>query len=286
MSAWKVAGDSTVGRVDRDSALAAYDKELRQDTRPPRPGWTIEVLDEPGPVLRMSTPPGFSWGNGIFWSDLDASNADAAIAAAVDYFRARETEFEWKHHGYDTPADLPDRLRAAGFVPDEEETLVIGEIAEVRDRLAGKPPPDGVTVRRLREDDDGRTEDWAAIGRLSEAVWGNDPTDHIRELSAEQQNDPSSISVWLAEAPDGTVVCAAWVRFHEGTEFASMWGGSTLAEWRGRGIYQALVARRADEAADRGYRYLQVDCSPDSRPILERLGMYAMTSTTPYNWRP
>ncbi len=117
-------------------------------------------------------------------------------------------------------------------------------------------------------------------------MWGNDPTDHIRELSAEQRNDPNSISVWLAEAPDGTVVCAAWVRFHEGTEFASMWGGSTLAEWRGLGIYQALVARRADEAADRGFRYLQVDCSPDSRPILERLGMHALTSTTPYNWRP
>ena len=272
--------------MDPDRALAAYDKQIRQDTRPPRPGWSIEVLDEPGPVLRMTTPPGFSWGNGIFWSGLDESNADAAIAAAVAYFAARGTGFEWKHHGYDTPGDLPQRLRAAGFVPDEEETLVVGEVVEVRARLAGKPAPVDVTVRLLREDDDGRTADWASIGQLSEAVWGNDPADHIRELAAEQENDPSSISVWLAEAPDGTVVSAGWVRFHEGTEFASMWGGSTLAEWRGRGIYQALVARRADEAAGRGFRYLQVDCSPDSRPILERLGMQALTSTTPYQWRP
>ena len=72
--------------------------------------------------------------------------------------------------------------------------------------------------------------------------------------------------MWLAVADDGTVVCAAWVDFHDGTDFASLWGGSTLTEYRGRGIYKALVARRADEAAERGFRFLQVDASPDSRP--------------------
>ncbi|HEX6921630.1 MAG TPA: GNAT family N-acetyltransferase, partial [Actinomycetes bacterium] len=72
----------------------------------------------------------------------------------------------------------------------------------------------------------------------------------------------------------------------QGTDFASLWGGSTLAEWRGRGIYKALVSRRADEAAERGFRYLQVDASDDSRPILERLGLRKLTTTTPYVWRP
>ena len=41
------------------------------------------------------------------------------------------------------------------------------------------------------------------------------------------------------------------------------------------------MGRRAEEAADRGFRYLQVDASPDSRPILERLGLSTLTSTTP-----
>jgi len=52
--------------------------------------------------------------------------------------------------------------------------------------------------------------------------------------------------------------------------------------WRGRGVYRALVAHRARVAAERGYRYLQVDASDESRPILERLGFHPLTTTTPY----
>ena len=72
----------------------------------------------------------------------------------------------------------------------------------------------------------------------------------------------------------------------DGTEFASLWGGSTLEAYRGRGIYRALVARRAALARDAGSAYLQVDASDMSRPILERLGFVALTTTTPYVFEP
>jgi hypothetical protein len=36
----------------------------------------------------------------------------------------------------------------------------------------------------------------------------------------------------------------------------------------------------------RGYRYLQVDASAESRPILERLGFVCLAQTTPYVWSP
>ena len=39
-------------------------------------------------------------------------------------------------------------------------------------------------------------------------------------------------------------------------------------------------------AVDRGFRYIEVDASSDSRPILERLGFVAVTTTTPYVWSP
>jgi hypothetical protein len=35
-------------------------------------------------------------------------------------------------------------------------------------------------------------------------------------------------------------------------------------------------------AAARGFRYLQVDASPDSRPILRRLGFAELATTTPF----
>ena len=61
-----------------------------------------------------------------------------------------------------------------------------------------------------------------------------------------------------------------------------MWGGSTLAQWRGRGLYRALTSYRARLALDRGYPYARVDTSPDSRPILIGLGMHAVADTRPY----
>jgi hypothetical protein len=37
-------------------------------------------------------------------------------------------------------------------------------------------------------------------------------------------------------------------------------------------------------AAERGYRYAQVDAAPTSRPILERLGFAELAKTTPYTY--
>ncbi len=266
--------------------LAAFDRQIRR-SEDPVPGLTVAMVDEPAPVL-MLTPDGegASWGGGVFWCDLDEANADAAVEAAVAHFGRRGREFEWKHYGYDRPADLADRLRAHGFEPEEEEALLVGEVAVVRDRLAPAPRPDGVTVRRLGTDPEAAAADWRGIADLHRAVWDEDWDGASSSVAAAIAADPEGTSMWLAVAGDGTVVCAARANFHRGTDFVSLWGGATLAEYRGRGIYKALVARRADEAAARGFRYLQVDASPDSRPILERLGMRTLTSTTPWIWRP
>jgi GNAT superfamily N-acetyltransferase len=70
------------------------------------------------------------------------------------------------------------------------------------------------------------------------------------------------------------------------TSFATLWGGSTLRQYRGRGFYTALLAVRAREARRRGFRFLQVDASPDSQPILARYGFRCLAYSTPYEWKP
>jgi GNAT superfamily N-acetyltransferase len=80
----------------------------------------------------------------------------------------------------------------------------------------------------------------------------------------------------------GTAVSAARVEFHPGTGFASFWGGGTVPAWRGRGVFRSLVAYRAALARAGGFRYLQVDALPASRPILGRLGFTELATTTPF----
>jgi len=149
---------------------------------------------------------------------------------------------------------------------------------------AGSGPPPGVRVRTV---DAGDAAAWTRIGLLHDLVWGASSSEWVQGLVSEVAADPTAITVLAAEVEvSGEVVCAGWVRFHQGTGFASLWGGSTAPAYRGQGIYRTLVGRRAALAAQRGFDYLQVDASPDSRPILQRLGLQVVSTTTPYVWSP
>jgi hypothetical protein len=209
---------------------------------------------------------------------LIGDQVDALIRRQRDFFAARGEAVEWKLRSHDLPSDLPDRLTSAGFLPQEQETVLIG-LAE-RMAAAGPPLPVGVEVREA----DGEL-DLRRIAAMESAVWGEERSWLADDLLSRKQADPNRLRILMATWED-EVVSAAWLEFNPGTEFAGLWGGSTLVGWRRRGIYRVLVAERARLAVDAGCTYLQVDASPDSRPILERLGMVAVTSTTPHVWSP
>jgi GNAT superfamily N-acetyltransferase len=261
--------------ADDRALLALADLHLRREAAPPV-GWTREATDR---IVRFRPPPGVASGPVVLWSDLDESTADAAVAEQVAWFTRDGREAEWKVYGHDLPADLPERLRAAGLQPDEEEALVVGDVADVVRASGAAALPAGVTLRRFAPGDD-----LSGILTLKTRVYGGDWQWLVEELAAELAADPAAVTV-LAALADGEVVSAGWARYPHG-DFAGLWGGATLPAWRRRGIYRALVAVRAREAAERGYPYLQVDASPRSRPILERLGMRVLTTTTPWTWTP
>ncbi|MFE0517291.1 GNAT family N-acetyltransferase, partial [Streptomyces sp. NPDC058964] len=114
-----------------------------------------------------------------------------------------------------------------------------------------------------------------------EKAFRTDGTRLRHRLLARLAADPGTIVAVVALAGDEPV-SAARLEPVPGTRFAGLWGGGTVEEWRGRGIYRALVAQRARAAASLGYRYLQVDAVARSRPILERLGFHSLSTTTPY----
>jgi GNAT superfamily N-acetyltransferase len=148
-----------------------------------------------------------------------------------------------------------------------------------RDLAADAPAlPQGVTIGQVTEETDIRR-----IAALESEVWGEDWSWLADDLLGRMRRGQTT--VFAAEA-GGRILSAAWLMLKPGTEFGGLWGGSTLSPWRGRGLYRALVARRAALAAELGVRYLQVDASDDSRPILERLGLVPVTTTTPYVWTP
>lgn len=254
--------------MDHTAVLALYDRDMREGARPDEPGARVERA---GAVVRHVADVN-GW-NGVLWSDLDAASADRVIGEQIAHFTGLGLGFEWKLYGHDRPAGLGDRLLAAGFRAEPEETLLIGEAT----RLAlDAEPPAGV---RLVEAADAAGVD--LVVDVHERAFGTDGTRLRHRLLSRMAADPGTVVAVVALAGDESV-SAARMELVPGTRFAGLWGGGTVADWRGRGVYRALVAHRARIAAAHGYRYLQVDATPMSRPILERLGFHALSTTTPY----
>ena len=246
--------------------LAAFDEQMRR--RPVAgPGVRVEVEDR---LTRIVGTDG-SW-SAVVWSDVTESAAHEVIAGEVA--RARGS-LEWKFYSHDRPADLPDRLRAAGLHPEPVESLLVAEIADLE-----LPVPDPAGVRlSVVHDLDGVQ---VMLG-VHDAVFGPGTThpsviDGVRTALALRPRPIEALVAWAGEEP----VSAGRIEFHEGTDFASLWGGGTLPAWRGRGVFRALVGHRALMARDRGFRYLQVDAMPASRRILQRIGFHPLAETVPW----
>jgi GNAT superfamily N-acetyltransferase len=153
-------------------------------------------------------------------------------------------------------------------------------IGEVNDLTLDAEPPEGIRVVPVTDQ-----AGVDLVADVHEAAFGTDSTRLRRQLLAQLTADPETVVAVVALDGD-TPVSAARMELVPGTRFAGLWGGGTVEAWRGRGIYRALVALRAREAVERGYRYLQVDAMSTSRPILERLGFEPLTTTTPYLYTP
>jgi GNAT superfamily N-acetyltransferase len=257
--------------MDHRAVLTAFDEQMRRRARPSVSGGSFELADN---VLRVVGPNPGDW-TGIEWSDLDESTADRVIAAQLEYFAGLGREFEWKYYSHDHPADLAERLARAGLTPDEPEALMIADIADVP---MTNEPPAGVEVAEVAD-----AAGVEALVRVHEEVFGGDYS-ALGQRVLEHLGDGSVTGV-LAMA-GGKAVSGSRIDFHPGTEFASLWGGGTLAEWRGKGIYSALVGYRARLASARSFRYLRVDALPTSRPILERHGFAQLSTTVPYLFTP
>ena len=254
--------------MDPNAVLALFDQQIRKGPSPDPP--TARSPLTPHAVRAIGSAA--SWAT-VLWSNLDESTADAAIAEQIARFAPLGRDFEWKLYTHDRPADLAQRLVAAGFRAGPEEALLIADAAELPTTIA---LPEGVRLLPVTN-----AEGVRLLVRAHEAAFGTDHSSLERRLLIQLAEEPEAMAAVVAMAGD-VPICAGRVELHRGTQFASLWGGGTAPAWRGRGVYRALVAYRIRLAVERGYRYLQVDALPDSEPILSRLGFVRLGTTVPY----
>lgn len=260
--------------------LELYDRQLRTHAE-------VAECDEVtriGPLFLATFPErqrGF-----ITYDSLDGIHArdlDALIESAIAHFAAdpRVTHVEWKTRGHDRPEDLLDRLVRHGLTVQATETVMIGEAAPLA--ASGPELPSGYRLNRAATEAAVREAD-ALAGR----VFGEEERASAArgdELVRRWHDHPESFEIWAVCNASGRVVCSGRVEFPENCDVAGLWGGACEAAERGQGLYRALTAARARSAIARGRLYLHSDCTEDSQPILGRLGLEQVTTTTPALWK-
>ena len=98
------------------------------------------------------------------------------------------------------------------------ETVVIASVDDVTGEVGAL---DGISLREVSERDD-----LDRVGAMEEAIWHDGRAGWLADsLENEQVADPQAITIVVAESTDD-VVCAGWVRFVSGTDFATLWGGA------------------------------------------------------------
>ncbi|MFC6704211.1 GNAT family N-acetyltransferase [Flexivirga alba] len=263
--------------MDDASLLAAYDEQLRADAEM---GSMADVVRH-GPLLWGT----FHSGRGfVSYQSLGSpteAELERLIVDTIAHYETdpRTTEFEWKTRGHDGLPALDALLRKHRFVPDEVESVMVGEAASI---AMDVPVPEGVSLRSVTS-----REDVAAMVSMQASVFGDPQTiDERVDSTLQRLNDPAApgVELWVAEA-EGRPVSAGRIDPVRSTDFAGIWGGATLPEWRGRGIYRALTAKRAQAALRVGKTLINSDSTEFSRPILERSGFHRVTTTTPYIWQ-
>jgi predicted GNAT family acetyltransferase len=256
--------------MNKSQILALFDQDQRKKVE--FPDMRREVTPEL--VRHVDSSAG---GEGLLtYSQLTETNADDAIRAQVRYFESLGQDFEWKLYDYDQPSDLKERLESGGFIIGAAEAVMLLDL-QAAPGILWQPPRQQVQPIT----DAGQIADVLAI---HQQVWEEDFSSLGEYLAGTLSRHPEQMSVYMAYV-DGQPASAAWIYFQKHSQFASLWGGATIEGYRKRGLYTALLAVRAQEAKARRVRYLSVDASTMSRPILEKLGFEMIAYSCPCTWK-
>lgn len=212
----------------------------------------------------------------ILYHRLGADEAEGAIDAQQAFIEANQLKCEWKVCAHDAPAGLGERLRARGWTAEAPDAVMVLDLANAPAELLR---PVTVDVRAI-ETRDGLGD----VVQVLREVWGEN-FDWITRRLGDHLEIPGYLNVHVAYV-NGEPACAAWIYFPPSSQFASLWGGSTVERLRGQGLYTGVLAARVQAARARGYRYLTIDAGDMSGPIVARHGFEVLTTATAYIWPP
>ncbi|HLO34062.1 MAG TPA: hypothetical protein VK249_33260 [Anaerolineales bacterium] len=254
--------------MNRNSLLIRYDKDLR--LRIMYPEARKEITRDVVRIIRKA--PGM---NVVSFTFANESRLDHVIARELDYFGPMQQPFTWKVYDHDLLPSLKDKLGARGFEGESDPADVM--VLDVKNAAASLFLPGDIDIRRINT-----LAGLKDVIYVLDKVWGGHNTWVNDRLGAHLQV-PGYLSVYVAYVEDQPA-SLAWTYFPRG-HFATLFAGSTIAEYRKQGLYTSLLATRLKEIRERGYPFAVVETGAMSRPIVAKYGFQHLTTVYDYEWK-
>jgi GNAT superfamily N-acetyltransferase len=254
--------------MNKKNLLVRYDKDLR--LRIDYPEARKEITRDVVRIIRQA--PGM---NVVSFTFANENKLHQVIHREVEYFLPMAQPFTWKVYDHDLLPNLKDELLTHGFSPDEDPAAVM--VLDVKHAPA--PPHDAVPADIRRIDTVTALQD---VIYVLDKVWGGHNT-WVNDRLGNHLQVPGYLSVYAAYVNDAPA-SIAWTYFPRG-QFATLFAGSTIAEYRKQGLYTSLLETRLNEIRSRGYRYAVVEAGTMSKPIVAKHGFQHMTTVYDYEWK-
>ncbi|EGR1894382.1 GNAT family N-acetyltransferase [Vibrio vulnificus] len=210
-------------------------------------------------------------GSYISFFDFDESLTESIVKEQLAYFGQRKLCFEWKTYSTDKPSNIGSVLLANGFEQEDTESFMVLDLSKTANEFFDESQITEVFDSQGIRD---------AI-KVQEQVWGGDFEWQYNYLMSIKEQSPDSVSIYVVYV-NRQPVTSAWLTFNGTSPFAGIWGGSTIKEFRGNGYYTLLLNKRIAEAKSKGVKYLIIDASDMSKPIVSKRGFEVVATTTGY----
>ncbi len=256
--------------------LALYDETMRKEGHPA--GMTHERTPR---VSRYTTYTASQ--RYIMWHDFASGEAATAVDDELRAVKGRARVLMWKLYSHDVARDaLRDALLARGFEENDHSTLMAVPVAAIMDSLSrtavAAKDSDALTARQLVT-----AKHLDAYQEVWDDVWPDAPNSrYVNDYRALVERNEPGVLFYAGFTANDEPVTSGYMFHHAGDAFALLCGGTTKAAWRRQHAYTRMLTIRAHAARERGARYLAVEASPDSKPILQRLGFVPLSTLAFY----
>lgn len=254
--------------MNKNNLLVRYDKDLR--LRINYPEARKEITRDVVRIIRKA--PGM---NVVSFTFANEFKLHQVIHQEVEYLSPLDQPFTWKVYDHDLLPNLKEELLTHGFTSDDDPAAVM--VLDVKNTPALLSQPIEADIRRI-DTLDGLKD----IIHVLDNVWGGHNT-WVNDRLGNHLQVPGYLSVYAAYVDDQPA-SIAWTYFPRGS-FATLFAGSTIAEYRKQGLYTSLLATRLKEIRERGFRFAVVEAGSMSKPIVERHGFQHLTTVHDYEWK-